>query len=61
MDNIVLTFNSITIKLCVAQFMNRCKMFLLPFGKPHMGNPFYLIVTTYTLEYQDNGPEILGA
>ena len=39
MDYIVLTFNSITIQLREAQFMNRCRMFLSPLGTPHMGNP----------------------
>ena len=61
MDHIVLTCNSVTIKLCAAQFMNCCRMFLSHFGKPHMGNPPYLIVSPYKLEYQDPGPEILGA
>ena len=53
MDHIVLTCNSVTIQLCAAQFMNRCRIFLLPFGKPHMGNTPYLIVPKYMLEYQD--------
>ena len=39
MDRIVLTCNSVTIQLCAAQFINRCRMFMSPFGKPHMGNP----------------------
>ena len=39
MDHIVLIFNSITIQLRAAQFMNRCRMFLSSFEKPHMGNP----------------------
>ena len=39
MDHIVLTCNSITIQLRVEQFMNYCRMFILPFEKPHMGNP----------------------
>ena len=56
---IVLTYNIINIKLRAAQFMKFCRMFLSLFGKPHMGNPLYLIVPTYTLEYQDPGPEIL--
>ena len=38
MDNIVLTHNIITFQLRVAQFMNRCRMFLLNFGKPYIGN-----------------------
>ena len=37
-DHIVLTCNSITIKIHAAQFMNRCRMFLLIFRKPQMGN-----------------------
>ena len=39
MDNIVLTYNSVTIQLRASQFMNRCRMFLSPFGNPHMRNP----------------------
>ena len=39
MDHIVLTCNSINIKLLAAQFMNRCKLLLLPFVNPHMDNP----------------------
>ena len=39
MDYIVLTCNSITIQLRSEKIMNRCIMFLLPFGNPHMGNP----------------------
>ena len=38
MDHTVLTCNSIIIQLRTAQFMNQCRMFLLPSGKPHMGN-----------------------
>ena len=59
MDHIVLTCNSINIQLRAVQFMNYCRMFLSPFGKPYMGNPSYLIVPPYTLEYQDPVPEIL--
>ena len=58
MDHVVLTYNSVTIQLRAAQFMNLCRMFLLPFRKPHMGNPPYLIVPPYMLDYQDPGPEI---
>ena len=39
MNNIVLTCNSVTIQLRATQFMNGCRMFLSPFGKPRMGNP----------------------
>ena len=44
MDNIVLTFNNITIQLRAAQFMNLCRMFLSPFGKPHMVNPTKILL-----------------
>ena len=47
MDHIVLTYNSITIQLRASQFMNHCRMFMLPFGTPHMGNP------TQSLTYWD--------
>ena len=39
MDHIFLTCNSINIQLRASQFMNFCRMFLLPFRNPHMGNP----------------------
>ena len=61
MYNILLTCNSVTIQLRAAQFMNFRRMFLLPFGKTHMGNPPYLIVPPYKLDYKDPGPEILRA
>ena len=39
MNHIVLTCNSVTIKLCAAQLINHCRMFLSPLGKSHMVNP----------------------
>ena len=59
MYHIGLICNIINIPLYAAQFMNICRMFISPFGKPHMGNPTYLIVPQYTLDYQDPGPDIL--
>ena len=61
MDHVVLTYNSVTIQLRAAQFMKRCRMFLLPFVNPHMGNPLYLIVPSHTLEYHDPVSDILRA
>ena len=51
MDHIVSTCNSITIQLCAAHFMNRCRMFLLPFGNPHMGNPPQSILYWYVTDW----------
>ena len=59
MDHIALTCNGVNIPLREAQFMNRCRKFLSPFEKPHMGNTPYMIVPPYKLEYQDPGPDIL--
>ena len=43
MDHIVLTFNSLTIQPHVVKFMNHCRIFLLPFGTPHTGNPHQIL------------------
>ena len=59
MDHVGLIRNIINITLYAAQLMNHCRMFLLTFGKPHMGNTPYLIVPPYTSEYHDPVPEIL--
>ena len=56
MDNKVLTCNIINIPLYAVHKKNFCRIFLLRFGKPQMGNPPYLVVPPYTLEYKDPGP-----
>ena len=61
MDHIVLTCKITNIQLYDVHRKNYCRMLVLHVGKPHMGNPSYLIVPAYTLEYQDHVPEILRA
>ena len=59
MYRIGLACNSVTIQLRAAQFINHCRMFMSSFGKKtNMGNPPYLILPPYMLEFQNPDPEI---